>query len=76
MESENAAAEELFAETIHPSIPTGTDEDSCCQVCHEPFEQFYNDEKEEWHLRPAICFENKNFHPLCLEDHKVSQSIL
>ncbi|XP_016845567.1 uncharacterized protein LOC100121761 isoform X2 [Nasonia vitripennis] len=70
MEIENAAAEDLFAETMQPSVPTGSDEDSCCQVCHESFEQFYNDEKEEWHLRPAISFEDKNFHPICLEDYK------
>ena len=71
METESAAAEELFVETLQPSVPTGIEEDSCCQVCREIFEQFYNDEKEEWHLRPAVNFEGKNFHPLCLEDHKV-----
>lgn len=71
METENAAAEELYAETMQPSVPTGSDEDAFCQVCHEAFEQFYNDEREEWHLRPAINFEDKNFHPVCLEDHKV-----
>lgn len=73
IETENAAAEDLFAETLQPSVPTGSDEDSCCQVCREAFEQFYNDEKEEWHLRPAVSYEDKNFHPLCLEDHKVSK---
>ncbi|XP_014218937.1 uncharacterized protein LOC106647178 [Copidosoma floridanum] len=70
METENTGTEELFDETLQPSVPTGSEDDTCCQVCHEAFVQFYNDEKEEWHLRPAVCFEGKNFHPLCLEDHK------
>lgn len=73
METENTGTEELFDETLQPSVPTGSEDDICCQVCREPFVQFYNDEKEEWHLRPAISFESKNFHPLCLEDHKVQR---
>ncbi|XP_015603412.1 uncharacterized protein LOC107271676 isoform X2 [Cephus cinctus] len=69
-ESEGAAAEDSPQETVQPSVPTGSDEESRCQVCHDAFEQFYNEEKEEWHLRPAVNFEGKNYHPLCLEDHK------
>lgn len=61
---------------LQPSVPTGSDEDSRCQVCHDAFEQFYNEEKEEWHLRPAVNYEEKNYHPLCLEDYKVSFSLL
>lgn len=57
---------------MQPSVPTGSDEDARCQVCHDAFEQFYNEEKEEWHLRPAVNYEEKNYHPLCLEDFKVS----
>ncbi|KAJ8667667.1 hypothetical protein QAD02_009330 [Eretmocerus hayati] len=72
MEIENAAAEELFDESLQPSVPTGSDEDAQCHVCREAFVQFYHDEKEEWHLRPAVNFDGKNFHPLCLEDHKRS----
>ncbi|XP_063987411.1 uncharacterized protein Pcf11 isoform X2 [Diachasmimorpha longicaudata] len=69
-ETEGANAEDTPQETILPSVPTGSDEDAQCQVCHDAFEQFYNEEKEEWHLRPAVSFEDKNYHPLCLEDHK------
>ncbi|XP_034938196.1 uncharacterized protein Pcf11 isoform X2 [Chelonus insularis] len=70
LETETANGDESPQETIQPSVPTGSDEDAVCQVCHDAFEQFYNEEKEEWHLRPAVSFENKNYHPLCLEDHK------
>lgn len=69
-ETEGVATEDTPQETQQPSVPTGSDEDSRCQVCHDAFEQFYNEEKEEWHLRPAISYEGKNFHPLCLEDYK------
>ncbi|XP_020280817.1 uncharacterized protein LOC109853274 isoform X2 [Pseudomyrmex gracilis] len=69
-ETEGVAADELPQETQQPSVPTGSDEDSRCQVCHDAFEQFYNEEKEEWHLRPAVLYEEKNYHPLCLEDYK------
>lgn len=70
-ETEGVAADESPQETQQPSVPTGNDEDSRCQVCHDAFEQFYNEEKEEWHLRPAVLYEGKNYHPLCLEDYKV-----
>ncbi|XP_076236159.1 pcf11 cleavage and polyadenylation factor subunit isoform X3 [Calliopsis andreniformis] len=69
-DTEGITAEDSPQETLQPSVPTGSDEDSRCQVCHDAFEQFYNEEKEEWHLRPAINFEDKNYHPLCLDDYK------
>ncbi|XP_070159553.1 pre-mRNA cleavage complex 2 protein Pcf11 isoform X3 [Polyergus mexicanus] len=69
-ETEGMATDDTPQETLQPSVPTGSDEDSRCQVCHDTFEQFYNEEKEEWHLRPAVNYEKKNYHPLCLEDYK------
>lgn len=56
-----------------PSCPAGADDlDRSCDVCHEKFEQFYNEELEEWHLRSAIRVEEKIYHPLCYEDYKSS----
>ena len=75
-DTEGVTTEDSPQEASQPSVPTGTDEDSRCQVCHDAFEQFYNEEKEEWHLRPAINFEEKNYHPLCLDDYKVGFIIL
>ncbi|KAK0166875.1 hypothetical protein PV327_004349 [Microctonus hyperodae] len=70
-ETEGGSSVGSPGETIEPSVPTGKDESgSNCEVCYDAFEQFYNEEKEEWHLRPAVTFENKNYHPICLEDHK------
>lgn len=44
----------------------------CCEVCHDTFEQFFNEETEEWHLRAAMKMDDKFYHPVCYEDHKVS----
>ncbi|XP_017022382.1 pre-mRNA cleavage complex 2 protein Pcf11 isoform X1 [Drosophila kikkawai] len=56
-----------------PTCAAGTDDvDRCCDMCHEKFEQFYNEELEEWHLRSAIRVEDKIYHPLCYEDYKAS----
>jgi len=74
-ETEGMTTDDSPQETLQPSVPTGSDEDSRCQVCHDAFEQFYNEEKEEWHLRPAVNYESKNYHPLCLEDYKVRVSL-
>ncbi|XP_073846203.1 pcf11 cleavage and polyadenylation factor subunit isoform X2 [Musca autumnalis] len=55
------------------SCPAGTDDvDRACDMCQEKFEQFYNEELEEWHLRCAIRVEDKTYHPLCYEDYKAS----
>ncbi|XP_018319947.1 uncharacterized protein LOC108733341 [Agrilus planipennis] len=56
-----------------PSVPADKDvQDACCEVCKERFEQFYNEEKEEWHLRMAIRVDGKTYHPLCHEDYLAS----
>lgn len=56
-----------------PRCVTGlNDVDKKCEMCHDKFEAFYNDENEEWHLRNAIRVEGKTFHPICFEDYKPS----
>lgn len=55
------------------SCPAGADDvNKSCDMCHDQFEQFFNEETEEWHLRSAIKVEDKFFHPICYEDYKVS----
>lgn len=55
------------------SCPAGADDvNRSCDMCHDQFEQFFNEETEEWHLRSAIKIEDKFFHPICYEDYKVS----
>lgn len=48
---------------------SGTAADKTCDMCHDPFEMFYNEEMEDWHLRNAIRVdENSVYHPACLEE--------
>lgn len=47
-----------------------------CEVCHDEFEQFFDEETEEWHLRSALKIEDKFFHPICYEDFKVKRVYL
>jgi pre-mRNA cleavage complex 2 protein Pcf11 len=55
-----------------PSCPAGPDDlTRCCDMCHDPFEHFYNEETEEWHLRLALKVDDKFYHPICYEDYKV-----
>lgn len=56
-----------------PSVPTGPDDvDKTCDMCHDKFEQFYNEETEEWHIRPALRVDESLYHPFCYEDYKRS----
>ena len=41
-----------------------------CDICRDPFEQFYDDEEEEWHLRDAMRADGRTYHPVCYEDYK------
>ena len=50
--------------------------DPRCEVCQEQFEQFYNEDKEEWHLRMAVRVDGATYHPLCYEDFQVDTFIL
>ncbi|XP_069130811.1 pre-mRNA cleavage complex 2 protein Pcf11-like [Argopecten irradians] len=55
---------------IHCPPATGEDKGDVCEICGDPFEQFWNEDQEEWHLRDAIRVENKTYHPICYEDEK------
>lgn len=54
-----------------PSVPADSSKDEYCEVCHDKFDQFYNEEKEEWHLRLAMRVDDKTYHPVCYDDYKV-----
>ncbi|XP_067944816.1 pre-mRNA cleavage complex 2 protein Pcf11-like [Watersipora subatra] len=65
---------------IHPEAimcpkATGTEENDNCCVCREPFERYWNDDEEEWHLKDAVQVQDKTYHPVCYED-AVESSIL
>lgn len=68
--------EEIEEEIEIPTVPADADvQDAHCEICQDKFEQFYNEEKEEWHLRMAMRVDGKTYHPLCYEDYQASLNI-
>jgi pre-mRNA cleavage complex 2 protein Pcf11 len=64
--------EEDKPEEVEAEIPTVlAGENNSCEMCHELFEQFYNNEKDEWHFRDAIRVDDKVYHPHCYQDLQV-----
>ncbi|CAH2055960.1 unnamed protein product, partial [Iphiclides podalirius] len=55
-----------------PSAAAGAPKAAHCALCGDPFLQFYNEDREEWHLRNALCHDARHYHPLCLADYKAS----
>ncbi|CAH0397606.1 unnamed protein product [Chilo suppressalis] len=55
-----------------PSVAAGAPAAHHCTLCGDAFQQFYNEDKEEWHLRNSVRHEDKNYHPLCFDDYKLS----
>lgn len=68
--------EEDKPEEVEAEIPTVlAGENNSCEMCHELFEQFYNNEKDEWHFRDAIRVDDdKVYHPHCYQDLQVCYS--
>ncbi|KAI0979535.1 hypothetical protein GJ496_000706 [Pomphorhynchus laevis] len=51
------------------SCPAALDDcENICRVCFESFDQFYNDEREEWHLKEAVRVGDWVYHATCLQD--------
>ncbi|CAH0719314.1 unnamed protein product, partial [Brenthis ino] len=54
-----------------PSAAAGAPQHHCA-LCGDRFQQFYNEDREEWHLRNAVRHDDRHYHPLCLQDYKAS----
>ncbi|KAL1489883.1 hypothetical protein ABEB36_013810 [Hypothenemus hampei] len=66
-------AEEAEEEGEIPTVPADSERtDERCFVCRDVFEQFFNEEKEEWHLKNAIKVDEETYHPVCYQDHQSS----
>ena len=39
-----------------------------CDICGDPFEQFWDEDAEEWHLKDAVRINNITYHPVCYQD--------
>ncbi|CAF0799679.1 unnamed protein product [Didymodactylos carnosus] len=55
------------------SCAANNDEDRCC-VCGDQFQNFFNDNRDEWHLRDAVRVDGKTYHPICYQDVKAENS--
>ncbi|CAG9820212.1 unnamed protein product [Phaedon cochleariae] len=67
------AADEDEQDAEVPSVTADPDSTAeCCAVCRDKFDQFFHEEREEWHLRNAIRAEEKTYHPVCYEDYQQS----
>ncbi|KAM4701636.1 pre-mRNA cleavage complex 2 protein Pcf11 [Discoglossus pictus] len=72
LKTQEAAKEKEFQSV--PAGPAGADE--ICDICQEQFEQYWDEEEEEWHLKNAMCVNEKIYHPSCYEDYKNTSSFL
>ncbi|XP_049878564.1 pre-mRNA cleavage complex 2 protein Pcf11 isoform X2 [Pectinophora gossypiella] len=68
---EAAAAGEAAPEPP-PSVAAGAPADQHCALCGDKFQQFYNEDLEEWHLRNSVRHNDCNYHPACYQDYKAS----
>ncbi|CAF1146773.1 unnamed protein product [Adineta steineri] len=50
------------------STGNGDMDDDRCYVCHDPFENFFDDNREEWCLKDAIRIDGRTYHPICYQD--------
>lgn len=71
MESTNDESNQRSRSPIPSCVAGPDDHDKECDMCHDRFETFYNEETEEWHLRNAIRVDGGTYHPICYEDYKV-----
>jgi hypothetical protein len=73
----DSANKKLNQQTSLPTCaaPRGHDTKKC-NVCLDPFEEFYDDDEDEWRLRNAICVEDQFYHPVCYEDQKNQNDVI
>ncbi|NXC51197.1 PCF11 protein, partial [Penelope pileata] len=70
LKTQEAAKEKEFQSV--PAGPAGAVER--CEICREQFEQYWDEEEEEWHLKNAIRMDEKIYHPSCYEDYQNTSS--
>ena len=47
-----------------------------CELCHEKFEEFFNEEDDEWQLLDCMESEGHIYHPCCFKDLQVCKEAL
>lgn len=70
---QGAKEDEKLEEENVPCIPAGENSElAACYLCHDQFEQFYNEKDEEWQLKNCIEKDKRLYHPMCHDDMIVS----
>ncbi|KAJ8720492.1 hypothetical protein PYW08_005957 [Mythimna loreyi] len=60
------------APALAPSAAAPAPARHACALCGDAFQQFYNEDKEEWHLRNSVKHNDDYYHPACFDDYKAS----
>lgn len=69
---QQAPAEQLSS--IPSCVAGPSDTDKTCDMCHDPFDTFYNEDMEEWHLQNAIrADDSSTYHPACLQEMQAKE---
>ncbi|CAH1634941.1 unnamed protein product [Spodoptera littoralis] len=55
-----------------PSVAASESTLHCCALCGDIFQQFFNNDEQEWHIRNAIKHKDDYYHPLCFKDYKTA----
>ncbi|XP_026285069.1 pre-mRNA cleavage complex 2 protein Pcf11 isoform X2 [Frankliniella occidentalis] len=71
-QTETAKFEEVEEEEIQSVPSKDFPEGTICELCHDRFDQFYNEDKEEWHLKDCLVADGLPYHPFCYKDYRVS----
>lgn len=73
LQAEEGIKDEKVEEENVPCITAGENSElAACYLCHDQFEQFYNEKDEEWQLRNCIEKDKRLYHPMCYDDMVVS----
>ncbi|KAL4702143.1 hypothetical protein ACJJTC_019419 [Scirpophaga incertulas] len=66
---EGSVPSEAERESDAPSVAASAPLTHHCALCGDAFHQFYNEDKEEWHLRNSVRHDGCNYHPACYDDY-------
>ncbi|KAL3076277.1 hypothetical protein niasHS_013548 [Heterodera schachtii] len=67
-EKGTAAVSHQHTAGTNRDAPSEIVESKECQVCHEQFEEYWDEEEDVWRLRHCLLSDGKAFHIFCKED--------
>lgn len=70
--SENIDRFNKTIQTIQNCIALPSESKRSCDMCSDPFEIYFDQDEEEWHIRNAIRIRENVYHIDCYTDHRVS----